>query len=89
VDTALRFGVEATDIESEVAPLDAAALWAPRDAGADQFLTLVNAWFELATMVNELSRSMGQPDFYPFAISRPVVRKLQFVHLVVRDAAEP
>jgi hypothetical protein len=31
---------------------------------------------------------MGQPDFYPFVMSRPVVSKLQFVHLVVRDAHE-
>jgi hypothetical protein len=31
---------------------------------------------------------MGQPDFYPFVMSRPVVSKLQFVHLVVRDARD-
>jgi hypothetical protein len=29
---------------------------------------------------------MGQPDFYPFVMSRPVVRKLHFIQLVVRDA---
>jgi hypothetical protein len=29
---------------------------------------------------------MGQPDFYPFVMSRPVVRKLHFIHLVVKDA---
>ena len=37
-------------------------------------------------VLNELARSMGQPDFYPFVMSRPVVAKLQFVHLVVQDA---
>lgn len=37
-------------------------------------------------VLNELARSMAQPDFYPFAMSRPVVAKLQLVHLVVWDA---
>jgi hypothetical protein len=35
---------------------------------------------------DELARSMGQHDFYPFVMSKPVVAKLQFVHLVVEDA---
>ena len=43
----------------------------------------------VASVLNELARSMGQPDFYPFVMSRPVVSKLQFVHLVVRDARGP
>ena len=37
-------------------------------------------------VVNELARSMGQADFYPFVVSKPMVAKLQFVHLVVEDA---
>jgi hypothetical protein len=32
---------------------------------------------------NELARSMGQPDFYPFVLSKPAVAKLQFVQMVV------
>jgi hypothetical protein len=32
---------------------------------------------------------MGQHDFYPFVMSRPVVKKLQFIHLVVARAGEP
>jgi hypothetical protein len=36
--------------------------------------------------LKELARSIGQPDFYPFVMSAPVVAKLQFVHLVVRSA---
>lgn len=30
-------------------------------------------------VVNELARSMGYPDFYPFVMSKPVVAKLHFV----------
>jgi zinc-ribbon domain/Putative zinc-binding metallo-peptidase len=37
--------------------------------------------------VDELARSIGQPDFYPFVMSKPMVAKLQFVHLVVQDAS--
>jgi hypothetical protein len=29
---------------------------------------------------------MGQHDFYPFVMSRPVVKKLQFIHLIVARA---
>ena len=37
-------------------------------------------------VLNEMARSMGQPDFYPFVMSTPVVAKLQFVQMVVLDA---
>jgi hypothetical protein len=28
---------------------------------------------------------MGEPDFYPFVMSKPVVAKLQFINMVVTD----
>ena len=37
-------------------------------------------------VLNELARSMGQQDFYPFVMSRPVVAKLQLVHMIVFEA---
>ena len=37
-------------------------------------------------MLNELSRAMGQPDFYPFVVPPAVVTKLHFIHLVIQDA---
>ena len=40
----------------------------------------------MTMVLNELARSMGEPDFYPFVMSKPAVAKLQFVHLVVQDA---
>jgi len=39
----------------------------------------------LTTVLNELARSMGQPDFYPFAMPRAVVRKLHFIRLAIKD----
>ena len=44
---------------------------------------------QLTQMLNEMSRSMGQPDFYPFVLPRAAVAKLQLIHLVVGDAPCP
>ena len=43
----------------------------------------MNSWILLTNAMNELSRSMGQPDFYPFTMPPAVLRKLHFIHLVV------
>ncbi|MES2685659.1 MAG: putative zinc-binding metallopeptidase, partial [Pseudomonadota bacterium] len=40
-------------------------------------------------LLNEMSRAMGQPDFYPFVLPHEVVAKLQFIHLVVSAVNEP
>lgn len=88
LDTALGFGLDADDIEAEIEPFAGEDLYVPDDAGADQFLFFLNSWVEMTTVLNELARSMGQPDFYPFVMSRPVVKKLHFVHLVVGEPHE-
>lgn len=86
--TALGFGLDADDLEAHAVPYTRGDLWAPDDPDADRFLGLLNGWIELTMVLNELARSMGQPDFYPFVMSRPVVAKLQFVHLVIGDARD-
>lgn len=86
LDTAFSFGLTAEDVEIEFEPYRADALDAAAAPGGEEFLRLVNGWLELTAVLNELSRSMGQPDFYPFVLSRPAVAKLHFVHRVVRDA---
>ena len=84
--TALGFGIDADDLEAHAVPFTRADLYDPDDADADRFLGLLNGWIEMTMVLNELARSMGQPDFYPFVMSRPVVAKLQFVQLIVRGA---
>lgn len=86
-DTALSFGLDARTVAIEIEPFGADVLWRPDDPGAAHFLSFVNEWVALTSVLNELSRSMGQHDFYPFVLPRPVVAKLQFVHLVVQAAA--
>lgn len=85
--TAQDFGLQATNLEDRAEAFGRDALYDPEDAEADTFLAQLNGWIELTMVLNELARSLGQADFYPFVMSRPVVAKLQFVHLVVRGAA--
>jgi hypothetical protein len=42
-------------------------------------------WLELSVVLNELSRSMGVPDAYPFSLADPVVAKLEFIRQRVAD----
>jgi len=83
LDTALSFGLDIRKLEMEIEPFSREALFRPNDPGAKRFLSFLNAWIELTAVLNELSRSMGQPDMYPFALPRPAVAKLHFIHLVI------
>lgn len=87
LDTALSFGLEGDEVETGFTPYGAEALDTPRDPDAERFLGFVNAWLPLSALMNELARSMGQPDFYPFVLSAPAVAKLHFVHRVVAGVA--
>ena len=84
IDTALSFGIDADNIDIEAQPWGRDALWRPDDATADVCLGFVNAWVEVTAALNEMSRSMGLNDFYPFVMSRPVITKLHFIHLLVQ-----
>ncbi|MNS42305.1 hypothetical protein D3C72_746810 [compost metagenome] len=86
VDTALGFGMSAREMDFDYQPFPPETLYDPQHSGGAAFLSFVNAWIELAGMLNELSRSMGQPDFYPFVLPPAVVAKLHFIHLVIQQA---
>ncbi|MEO8658358.1 MAG: putative zinc-binding metallopeptidase [Bryobacteraceae bacterium] len=55
----------------------------------DGFLTHLNTWLRFTAVLNEFSRSMGLPDFYPFVLSRSSVKKLHFVHALVVSTGSP
>lgn len=84
LDTALSFGITTRVVECDYASFSRNVLYDPNAPDADEFLDLVNTWVELTGVLNELSRSMGQRDFYPFVLPHAVVGKLQFVHRVVK-----
>ena len=84
--TATAFGIDAAEIECDVDPFTRDALYDPDDPHGERLISLLNDWIEIVTVLNEMARSMGQPDFYPFVMSRAVVTKLHFIQLVVADA---
>lgn len=53
---------------------------------AEHFETLFGRWVPLTLMLNDINRSMGHGDFYPFVIPEGAVAKLDFVHRIVRQA---
>ncbi|KQW52010.1 MULTISPECIES: putative zinc-binding metallopeptidase [unclassified Roseateles] len=87
LDTARSFGLDGERVELSYERFDAELLRDAGDADATGFLQLINSWMELTGVLNELSRSMGMADFYPFVLSAPAVRKLHLVHRIVRSAS--
>jgi hypothetical protein len=49
------------------------------------FDDMLAAWVPLTGAINELNRSMGEPDLYPFVVSAPASDKLRFVHQLLLD----
>lgn len=48
--------------------------------GFETFTDLVNkVWIPMSVALNQINRSMGKDDLYPFVIAPAVIRKLQFV----------
>lgn len=84
--TAMGFGIDAANLQCDPEPFTRDALYDPDDPEAEHLLALLNAWVEIVMVLNEMARSMGEPDFYPFVMSKPVVAKLHFIHMVVADA---
>lgn len=85
LDTALRFGLRGEDVEQAVEPFTVDDLYDPDAPDAQRVILLVNSWVQLTTVLNELARSMGQHDFYPFVMSRPVLRKIHFIQMIVKE----
>jgi hypothetical protein len=52
------------------------------------FEHVLSSWMELTVALNQLNRSMGLPDPYPFDIGERPGEKLAFVHDVVASTAQ-
>jgi hypothetical protein len=53
-----------------------------------RFNSMVSDWYALTYAHNNLNRSMGLHDAYPFVLSDPAVAKLRFVHETVHEAMQ-
>ena len=85
-ETARSFGLSPMIGKLEFDPFPADALsptGSPLNEDDLEFLDMVNGWSELTVAFNQVTRSMGEPDFYPFVLSLPAVQKLHFIHRVV------
>jgi hypothetical protein len=54
---------------------------------APDFDTMLLQLVPLTLLLNSLTRSLGQPDAYPFALAGEALEKLRFVHDMVREEA--
>lgn len=50
-----------------------------------RFDAVIDAWFSVTYVLNNLNRSLGQQDAYPFVLSNPTIEKLRFVHQVIEE----
>jgi hypothetical protein len=55
---------------------------------ARSFDALIENWFPLTYVLNNLNRGMGLPDAYPFVLSDPAIEKMRFIHEVIVGASE-
>ena len=45
---------------------------------------VIESWFPLSIALNSLNRAMGQTDLYPFVLSEGAIRKLGFIHDLIK-----
>jgi hypothetical protein len=84
LETVTAYGLDTTRSPLRATPFTRDVLYrADGTAPDDEFLKWINAWVVLTATLNEVSRSMGQPDVYPFVLNGPAVTKLHFVQTVV------
>ncbi len=78
--------VDAADTHRELGD----GLYQPRldYTGAD-FAEVLATWSVFTVAFNEINRSMGMSDVYPFTLSPAVVTKLAWVHELAQDARLP
>ncbi|MBT0565342.1 putative zinc-binding metallopeptidase [Williamsia sp. CHRR-6] len=55
----------------------------PGDVG---FERVIEWWLPLSWSLNQINRSMGHQDLYPFVLPGPVLEKMAFVHSVIEPA---
>jgi hypothetical protein len=81
METAGAFGLSLTPRLPAIK--DQPTLSTAKDLSPRSFDQLLAGWPALTLAINELNRSMGLRDAYPFAPSERVVTKLRFVHELV------
>jgi hypothetical protein len=82
LETARAFGVDVHPAMDQTGFLSATIDFNPyRPAPMEKF---VDAWLPITFAVNNINRSMGQPDVYPFILTEAVVGKLGYINKLVQ-----
>ena len=55
----------------------------------NDFDALLASWTPLAHSINELNRSLGLSDAYPFALTSAIIGKLHLVHMAIEHFRRP
>jgi hypothetical protein len=56
------------------------------DSSMKRFDRMIDGWYSLTYVLNNLNRGLGLSDAYPFVLSPPAVQKLRFIHDTVTAA---
>ena len=80
LETAVECGLSLWPKRSDEPALKPDIAVGERHASFDQ---MIERWFPLTYVLNNLNRAMGLQDAYPFVLSTPALDKLRFVHEVV------
>jgi hypothetical protein len=81
LETARAFGIKIEPRAANSEALSTELDFRPYKAATIE--QLVDALVPLTVAMNSINRSMGQPDFYPFVLSEPVIAKLRFIHQLI------
>jgi hypothetical protein len=87
LEMARAFGMYVNPPLARSGELEAAVDFQPYRA--PDITTLVDTWLPLSNALNELNRTMGQPDLYPFILSPMIISKLGAIHDLVHGRGLP
>jgi hypothetical protein len=83
LEMAANFGMQVAPAADRIG-----GLWAKADFDPytiEDFNAIVRSWLPFVFAINNVSRTMGLRDVYPFILSPAVIRKLSFIHTLVRE----
>lgn len=80
LETAASIGLRIRPLLDRDGVMDTEVDFNPYRASMEDILL---SWTPLTVAMNEMNRSMGTPDLYPFVLSAPVAQKLGFIHDLV------
>jgi hypothetical protein len=83
LEMAANFGMQVAPAVDRIGGLCARADFDPYTT--EDFNAIVRSWLPFVFAINNVSRTMGLRDIYPFVLSPTVIRKLNFIHTLVQE----